>query len=227
MLALFGTALGSVVVGGKALTDLRDPAALWGLAGAVVYLLGVVLVTAVYRPGPRFPPLAHEEKRMASGDTRPMEGFADFFEVSVTVDASAERLYDLVTNIEGLSEFFPSVSFKLDSDTPLAVGSTYQTRQKGSKTWVPYRVLVLDPNARMSAELIGKDPLFESLRYDHRFIPEGSGTMSRERVDYTFRYGLAGRVLNFVIGKRLVRKQVLDAHKRLREAAGRDQGPVD
>ena len=73
----------------------------------------------------------------------------------------------------------------------------------------------------MSAEWIGKDPLFKSLRYDHRFVAEGSATVSRERVDYTFRYGYAGRVLNFVIGK-LVRKQVLDAHQRLREAVGRD-----
>ncbi len=159
---------------------------------------------------------------MATGDNQAMEGFADFFEVAVTVDASKERLYDLVTNIEGLSKFFPSVSFKLDSDAPLAVGSTYHTRQKGSKTWVPYRVLALDPNARMSAELIGKDPLFKALRYDHRFVTEGDATVSIERVDYTFRYGYAGRVLNFVIGKRLVRKQVLDAHRRLREAAGRD-----
>ncbi len=157
---------------------------------------------------------------MAPGDDEPMEGFADFFEVAVTVDASRERLYDLVTNIEGLSRFFPSVSFKLESDAPLVVGSTYYTRQKGSKTWVPYRVLVLDPNARMSAELIGKDPIFESLRYDHRFVAEGSATVSRERVDYTFRFGYVGRVLNFVIGKRLVRKQVLDAHQRLRETAG-------
>ncbi|GMR02664.1 MAG: hypothetical protein BMS9Abin20_1009 [Acidimicrobiia bacterium] len=159
---------------------------------------------------------------MASSGNQPMEGFADFFEVAVAVHASREQLYDLVTDIEGLSKFFPSVSFKLDSDAPLAVGSTYQTRQRGSKTWVPYRVLELDPNARMSAELIGKDPLFKSLRYDHRFLTEGSATVSTERVDYTFRYGYAGRVLNFVIGKRLVRKQVLDAHKRLREAAGRD-----
>jgi ribosome-associated toxin RatA of RatAB toxin-antitoxin module len=169
------------------------------------------------------PPLHLEREHMASPDA-PLEGFAHFFEVAVAVPASRKRLYDLVTDIEGLSEFFPSVSFKLDSDAPLTVGSMYYTRQKGSKTWVPYRVLVLDPNARMSAELTGKDPLFEALRYDHRFVTEGSTTISRERVDYTFKYGYAGRVLNFVIGKRLVRKQVLDAHRRLREVAKREEG---
>ncbi len=80
-------------------------------------------------------------------------------------------------------------------------------------------MLALDPDARMSAELIGKDPLFESLRYDHHFVTDGDETVSIERVDYTFRYGFAGRLLNSLIGRRLVRKQVLDAHKRLRSVA--------
>jgi len=156
---------------------------------------------------------------MTARNDQPAAGFADFFEVAVPVEASSERLYELVTDIEGLTQFFPSISFKLDSDETLAVGSTYQTRQKGSKTWVPYHVLALDANARMSAELVGKDPLFKQLRYDHRFETEGDTTVSIERVDYTFRYGFAGVILNFVIGKRLVRKQVLDAHKKLREVA--------
>jgi len=156
---------------------------------------------------------------VSSNDRQPIDGFADFFEVEIPIDAPLERMYQLVTNIEGLTEFFPSISFKLDSSDPLAVGSTYQTRQKGSKTWVPYRVLALDEDARMSAELIGKDPLFEKLRYDHRFEAHADANISIERVDYTFRYGIVGQVLNFIIGKRLVRKQVLDAHKKLREVA--------
>jgi ribosome-associated toxin RatA of RatAB toxin-antitoxin module len=157
---------------------------------------------------------------MSPDNNQPIAGFADFFEVAIPIKASAERMYELVTNIEGLTEFFPSISFKLDSDEPLAVGSTYQTLQKGYKTWVPYRVLALETNARMSAELVGRDPLFKKLRYDHRFETQGDMATSIERVDYTFRYGFAGQILNFIIGKRLVRKQVLDAHKKLREVAG-------
>ena len=49
MLALFGTALASAVVGVNALTDLDDPAKSWGLAGAALYLVGVLVLTAVYQ----------------------------------------------------------------------------------------------------------------------------------------------------------------------------------
>ena len=48
MLALFGTALGSAVVGVNALTDPTHPAAWWSLAGAGLYLLGVLVLTAAY-----------------------------------------------------------------------------------------------------------------------------------------------------------------------------------
>ncbi len=107
----------------------------------------------------------------------------------------------------------------LDSEGPLKVGSVYHTRQKGTKNWAAYRVLILEPDVRMSAELTGKDRLFSALRYEHRFIVDGSDTISHEKVDYTFRYGILGRILNLIVGKRLVRKQVLDAHLRLKEKA--------
>ena len=145
------------------------------------------------------------------------EGFSDFVVASVAVKSSPDQLYKFLTDIENLSQFFPQVEFKLDTKEPLKVGTVYHTRQKGTKNWSPYRVLILEPNARMSAELIGKDPLFAALRHDHRFVKDGSNTISHEKVDYKFRFGIVGRLLNLVIGKRLVRKQVLDAHLRLKQ----------
>lgn len=124
-----------------------------------------------------------------------------------------------MTDIENLSQFFPQIEFKLDTKKPIEVGSIYRTRQKGAKDWSTYRVLKLELNAIMSAELYGKDPVFDALRYEHRFIVEGDKTVSYEKIDYTFRFGILGRVLNFIIGKKLVKKQVLDAHLKLKETA--------
>lgn len=147
------------------------------------------------------------------------EGFSDFIVASVAIKSSTDQLYQFLTDIENLSQFFPQIEFKLDTTGPLKVGSIYHTRQKDSKHWSAYRVLILEPGLRMSAELKGKDPLFQALRYDHRFVIDGSGAISHEKVDYTFRYGIIGRIVNFVIGKRLVKKQVLDAHLKLKEKA--------
>jgi len=150
---------------------------------------------------------------------KPSEGFNDCVVASVTIKSSPNQLYNFLTDIENLSEFFPQIEFKLITEGPLKVGSIYHTRQKGVKNWSPYQVLILEPNAQMSAELTGKDRLFEALRYTHRFIVDGHNTISHEKVDYKFRYGIIGRVLNLIIGKKLVRKQVLDAHLMLKEKA--------
>jgi len=141
--------------------------------------------------------------------------------VSVAIQASPERLYRYLTDIENLSDFFPDMEFRRETEGRLKVGDCYLTRRKGSKGWTAYRVLSLEPNARMSAELVGKDWLFSALRYDHRFLADGEQTVSQERVDYTFRYGLPGRLLNRLIGRRLIGKQVLEAHLRLKEKAER------
>lgn len=154
---------------------------------------------------------------MENHSDQPTEGFDDFVILSVSIKSPPGPLFDRLTDIENLSDFFPQIEFKMITDGPVKPGSIYHTRQKGSKNWSAYRVLVVEQDARMSAELTGKDPLFTALRYDHKFIVDGEYTISHERVDYTFRFGAAGRVLNFLIGKRLVRKQVLDAHKALKK----------
>ncbi len=145
--------------------------------------------------------------------------FEDFIIVSVAITSSPEVLYQLVTDIEHLSDFYPNIKFKRASDGPLTVGSIYYTRKKGSKTWVPYCILVLEPNKRISAELVGTDPLFAALRYDHRFFMDGDYTVSHEKVEYTFRYGIVGRIINKLIGKRLMKKQIFNAHLKLKEKA--------
>lgn len=160
-----------------------------------------------------------EQRPVTTISDKPSEGFSHCVTLSVAINSPPALLFEYLTDIENLSQFFPQVEFEPISKGPLKVGSIYHTRQKGAKAWSPYRVLALEPDALMSAELIGRDPLFRALRYQHRFIADGSETISHEKVEYTFRYGIAGRVLNWIIGRKLVKKQVLDAHLELKRKA--------
>ncbi|MFV2001764.1 MAG: SRPBCC family protein [Paracoccaceae bacterium] len=156
---------------------------------------------------------------MEKSPVDPTQYFSDQVVLSVSIKSSQEVLYNYLTDIENLTQFFPGIEFRVISEGPLAVGSVYHTRQKGAKNWSPYRVVALEKNRQMSAMLTGKDPLFAALRYDHTFIRQGDETVSHETVDYTFRFGFAGRILNAIIGKKLVKKQVLDAHRQLKATA--------
>jgi len=103
-------------------------------------------------------------------DVTRTKGFDDFVIASVAIKSSPDILYHYLTDIENLSQFFPQIEFKLDAVEPMCVGSVYYTRQKGAKNWTTYRILALEQNHIMSAELIEKDPLFKVLRYEHKFI---------------------------------------------------------
>jgi ligand-binding SRPBCC domain-containing protein len=92
-------------------------------------------------------------------------------------------------------------------------------RLRGTRRWTPHRITVLQPNVRMVGESIERDWFFEASRYDHRFLGDGGETLSREKVDYRLRYGIAGRVIDSLFVKRLIKRQLLSAHLRLKKWA--------
>lgn len=135
----------------------------------------------------------------------------------VRVRSSPERLYHLATDIGNLSRFFPLLAFRPSAERPLNVGDTYFTRLRGTVRWTPHRITVLKPDLRMVGVAAERDWLFEALKYDHRFLGDGGETTSRERIDYRLRYGFVGRVLDSLFVKRLLKRQLLNAHLRLKK----------
>jgi len=154
---------------------------------------------------------------------RPSSGFDGCISVSVFIRATPEKLYKLVTDVANLSAFWPDYEFRWDGSGALKPGALYFSRQKGHTEWVPYSVEVLEPNRRMVGELVKGDRLFARLRYDHRFAACDDGVLSQERVEYKLRYGVLGRVADRLLVRSIIRKQVLDAHLRLKRKAEEDE----
>ncbi len=78
---------------------------------------------------------------------------------------------------------------------------------------------MLESNMRMAGELVERDSLFEALRYDHQLVLESGGMTSRERIEYKLRYGIAGRIIDLLFAKRLIRRLAASAHLKLKEKA--------
>ncbi len=153
------------------------------------------------------------------GDCEPSEGFDGCVAVSVTIRATPQACFRLVTDIENLSDFWPDYEFRREGQGPLRPGARYYSRRKGQKKWTPYRIVELVPDRRMVGELAGSNGLFGRLRYDHRFEIDNGQTRSEERVEYKLRYGLAGRVLDRLVVRKILKKQLVRAHIRLKQRA--------
>ncbi|NOZ06428.1 MAG: SRPBCC family protein [Chloroflexi bacterium] len=160
-------------------------------------------------------------------DCLPPDGFSGCVSVSVLIHAAPDKLYDLVTDIENLSAFWPDYEFRRDGTGTLEPNTLYYSRQKGQRQWVPYSVEVLEPNRRMVGEMVGGDRFFERLRYEHTFTASGSGVLSQEKVVYRLRYGILGRIADRLIVRGITKKQVLGAHLRLKQKAEADKARGD
>ncbi len=147
----------------------------------------------------------------------PSLGFNHCFEASVFMKATPEKSWGYLSNIVGLSEFFPSLEFKRGNEGPLLAGEIYYSKLSREKKWTGYKILVVEEGRRLSAKQIGRYKIIEKMKYDHRLIPTEGGTLSQEKVEYTLSFGFFGKILNFLFVGLILKKLNLLAHQKLKE----------
>ena len=147
------------------------------------------------------------------------DGFDDSVVVSVPVGSSSKGLYALVTDIKNLSNFYPGLEFRSNTDDPLKAGDIYYVRPRGTGRWIPYRIPALEENTRIAGKLVGEAPIFEAFRFDHEVVTADGRVFSREKVDYKLRHGIIGKIFNALFVKRMLNRQVLNAHLELKKAS--------
>ena len=164
---------------------------------------------------------AHEEPGRDAhwADCQPSAEFDHCFEVTVFIKASSGTLYGYATDIENMGEFFPGMKFKRDGQGPLTVGEIYRSRLAVERTWTSYKITALEEHERVSGEQIEEHWLIKKMRFDHRFIKVEGGTLSKEKVEYSLRFGILGRTINALGLNSIVRKVNLRAHEKLKAKA--------
>jgi hypothetical protein len=148
----------------------------------------------------------------------PADDYTSCIKISTPIHAPAEKLFNTVTDIARLSDFFPNLQFdtELEGGILRNVGDKYRSKQSGSKKWADYEVIAIEKNRRLSAKLVSSDSIFAALKYDHWFIEEGEQTLSEETIEYTPRYGLLGQILDVIVIARMAKGLLSTAHSGLK-----------
>ena len=166
-------------------------------------------------PGAAHPALAHDGPIVL--DCEPPEGWSECVAVAVFIAAPPERVFALMTDLEGLGRFFPGMEFRRLTEGPLMRGFEYEAREAGDEEWARYRIVAFEPGRRMAAEQV--EGIFEGFRYDHRLLPVDGGTISQEVVDYELPFGLLDPLVDVVYVEGRIRRDLIRAHGLLRAAA--------
>ena len=117
--------------------------------------------------------------------------------VTVDVDAPAERVFDLVSDVTRMGEWSPeSTGAEWRSGTPGAVGATFRgSNRRGRATWSTTCHVVASERGRVFAFAVGGPTEPDTVwRYDLQPLPDG-GTRVTESFELPRPMGAASRLL--------------------------------
>jgi len=139
--------------------------------------------------------------------------------VQETIARPVTEVWPLVNRISNMPHFFPDFSYESTGSLRFAADQTYTVTYLPANATGIYQILEIVPERRMVGKQLS-GPL-RKFKYDHQFRPAAitTQTISDETVYYTLPYGLLGRIANFFIVKRRLKKVLLNAHKRLKDMA--------
>lgn len=138
-------------------------------------------------------------------------------EFAVEISATPEDIFPYISDINNTDRFYPQFEFDLDTTEQFGIGSIYGSRLKGQQKWGVYKIIAFKENERMHGRLVEPNFILKHLSYDHILLQSENGTISSEKVEYALRCGILGKFLYFILVKRIVKKQLQDAHLKLKE----------
>jgi hypothetical protein len=126
------------------------------------------------------------------------------FETSV----SPEKLWDCLSDLTLVKDYNPTVlSAKLQGNGPLGVG-TLRSCDLKPKGKVLERVTVWDDRKAVGLEVVESDWPVTNMNWVTRIAPNGSGSILSQQLEYGMKFGPLGWVLNALVLKRNIAKNV-------------------
>jgi ligand-binding SRPBCC domain-containing protein len=123
-------------------------------------------------------------------------------ENSIRIEAPPERVWSVLATLDALAEYDPGVS-KVEVLSSERQGPGAARRcDLAPGGWFKERVATWRPHEALSFELYDCTLPVRRLRHDYELVPDGAGTIVRQRMEYQLKFGLLGSVLDALVVKR-------------------------
>ena len=123
-------------------------------------------------------------------------------ENSIRIEAPPEKVWTVLASLEALDRYDPGVAkAEIVSETREGPGSARRCDLKPGG-WFKERVAEWRPHQALSFELYECTLPVRRLRHSYTLVPDGSGTVVRQRMEYQLKFGPLGRLLDAVVVRR-------------------------
>jgi ribosome-associated toxin RatA of RatAB toxin-antitoxin module len=122
----------------------------------------------------------------------------------ITVNASVDRLWNILTDLELLDKYDPTVKKStLVSTEKTGVGARRRVDMLDGKNWFDEKVTVFKPNEALTYQLTDCSFPIKGLKHSYSFERLGNQTKVKQVMEYTVKFGLLGKLLDGL----MIRKQ--------------------
>ena len=122
----------------------------------------------------------------------------------ITVNASVEKVWSILTDLELLEKYDPTVKKStLISTEKTGIGAKRKVDMLDGKNWFDEKITVFNPNEALTYQLTECSFPIKELRHSYNFERIGTQTKVKQVMEYTVKFGLLGKLLDSM----MIRKQ--------------------
>ncbi len=122
----------------------------------------------------------------------------------VTVNASIGKLWGILTDLELLGSYDPTVKKStVVSNEKTGIGAKRKVDMLDGKNWFEEKITVFKPNEALTYQLIDCSFPIKGLQHSYSFEKIGNQTKVKQVMEYTVKFGLLGMLLDSL----MIRKQ--------------------
>ena len=122
----------------------------------------------------------------------------------ITVNASIDKVWTMLTEVELLDQFDPTVKKSTAvSQEKSGLGAKRKVDMLDGKNWFEEKVTVFKPNEALTYQLTDCSFPIKGLQHSYSFEKIGNQTKVKQVMEYTVKFGLLGKLLDAM----MIRKQ--------------------
>ena len=124
-------------------------------------------------------------------------------ENEIIINASIEKIWEALSNIEELSKYDPTVKKSTAiSQIKSGLGAKRKVLMQDGKNWFDEQCTIWNPNEALTYELTACSFSVHKLKHSYRFERIGKQIKVKQIMEYQIKFGFFGKILDIIMIKK-------------------------
>ncbi len=138
----------------------------------------------------------------------------------MSINAPVEKIWGILASLDTLEKYDPTVkTSRAISADKTGVGAKRKVNMKDGKNWFEEKVTVWQPNEALTYQLTDCSFPINGLKHSYSFEQNGSGTIVKQVMEYSVKFGLLGKIMDVLMIRSQTEKGIKKFFAGLKEYA--------